>query len=81
MSEALLVPDRCRFLHKEQMEACESYIYWHSIAKEVRRADKQLADVTFLNVYNCGTEKNGFQSMRVIFMRLSTEALLTGIAH
>ncbi|XP_017282042.1 amyloid-like protein 1 isoform X2 [Kryptolebias marmoratus] len=34
VSEALLVPDRCRFLHKEQMDACESYVYWHNIAKE-----------------------------------------------
>uniref|UniRef100_A0A8C2WGN8 Amyloid beta like protein 1 n=1 Tax=Cyclopterus lumpus TaxID=8103 RepID=A0A8C2WGN8_CYCLU len=34
VSEALLVPDRCRFLHQEQMDACESYVYWHSIAKE-----------------------------------------------
>ncbi|KAM4581142.1 amyloid beta precursor like protein 2 isoform 1-T1 [Odontesthes bonariensis] len=33
-SEALLVPDRCRFLHQEQMDACESYVYWHNIAKE-----------------------------------------------
>lgn len=39
MSEALLVPDRCRFLHQEQMDACESYVYWHNIAKEVRKAD------------------------------------------
>nr|XP_023990647.1 amyloid-like protein 2 [Salvelinus alpinus] len=35
VSEALLVPDRCRFLHQEQMDACESYVYWHNIAKEV----------------------------------------------
>ncbi|XP_040022221.2 amyloid beta precursor like protein 1 [Gasterosteus aculeatus] len=34
VSEALLVPDRCRFLHKEQMDACKSYVYWHNIAKE-----------------------------------------------
>lgn len=39
VSEALLVPDRCRFLHQEQMDACKSYVYWHNIAKEVRRAD------------------------------------------
>lgn len=35
VSEALLVPDRCRFLHQEQMDTCESYVYWHNIAKEV----------------------------------------------
>ncbi|XP_035528106.1 amyloid-like protein 1 isoform X2 [Morone saxatilis] len=34
VSEALLVPDRCRFLHQEHMDACESYVYWHNIAKE-----------------------------------------------
>ncbi|KAG5855808.1 hypothetical protein ANANG_G00000530 [Anguilla anguilla] len=36
VSEALLVTDRCRFLHQEQMDACESHVYWHNIAKEVR---------------------------------------------
>ncbi|RVE62532.1 hypothetical protein OJAV_G00157910 [Oryzias javanicus] len=39
VSEALLVPDRCRFLHREQMDACESYVYWHNIAKEACTAD------------------------------------------
>lgn len=39
VSETLLVPDRCRFLHREQMDACESYVYWHNIAKEVRGAE------------------------------------------
>ncbi|XP_037309698.1 amyloid beta precursor like protein 2 isoform X3 [Pungitius pungitius] len=39
VSEALLVPDRCRFLHKEQMDACKSYVYWHNIAKEECTAD------------------------------------------
>uniref|UniRef100_A0AAQ5X8C8 Amyloid beta (A4) precursor-like protein 1 n=1 Tax=Amphiprion ocellaris TaxID=80972 RepID=A0AAQ5X8C8_AMPOC len=39
VSEALLVPDRCRFLHQEQMDACKSYVYWHNIAKEECTAD------------------------------------------
>ncbi|XP_042160808.1 amyloid-like protein 1 isoform X1 [Oncorhynchus tshawytscha] len=39
VSEALLVPDRCRFLHQEQMDVCESYVYWHNIAKEACTAD------------------------------------------
>ncbi|KAJ6663787.1 hypothetical protein lerEdw1_009866 [Lerista edwardsae] len=34
VSEALLVPDRCKFLHQEKMDSCESYLYWHSVAKE-----------------------------------------------
>ncbi|XP_061572534.1 amyloid beta precursor like protein 1 isoform X2 [Cololabis saira] len=39
VSEPLLVPDKCRFLHQEQMDACESYVYWHNIAKEECTAD------------------------------------------
>ncbi|XP_076831986.1 amyloid beta precursor like protein 2 isoform X2 [Brachyhypopomus gauderio] len=39
VSEALLVPDRCRFLHQERMDSCESYVYWHNIAKEACTAD------------------------------------------
>uniref|UniRef100_A0A669EF00 Amyloid beta like protein 1 n=1 Tax=Oreochromis niloticus TaxID=8128 RepID=A0A669EF00_ORENI len=39
VSEALLVPDRCRFLHKEQMDVCESFVYWHNIAKEECTSD------------------------------------------
>ncbi|XP_035261364.1 amyloid-like protein 1 isoform X1 [Anguilla anguilla] len=39
VSEALLVTDRCRFLHQEQMDACESHVYWHNIAKEACTAD------------------------------------------
>lgn len=38
VSEAILVPDRCRFLHQEQMDVCKSCAYWHSVAKEVRMA-------------------------------------------
>ncbi|KAL0985000.1 hypothetical protein UPYG_G00151670 [Umbra pygmaea] len=39
VSEALLVPDRCRFLHQEPMNVCKSYVYWHSIAKEACTAE------------------------------------------
>ncbi|KAG8010155.1 Amyloid-like protein 1 [Nibea albiflora] len=38
-SEPLLVPDRCRFLHQERMDSCESLEYWHNIAKEECVAD------------------------------------------
>ncbi|XP_023648015.1 amyloid beta precursor like protein 1 [Paramormyrops kingsleyae] len=40
VSEALLVSDRCRFLRQEQMETCESSVYWHNIAKEACTADR-----------------------------------------
>ncbi|KYO44128.1 hypothetical protein Y1Q_0020596 [Alligator mississippiensis] len=34
VSEALLVPDKCKFLHQEKMDSCESYVAWHGVAKE-----------------------------------------------
>ncbi|XP_075462254.1 amyloid beta precursor like protein 1 isoform X2 [Ascaphus truei] len=33
VSDALLVPDKCRFLHREQMDVCESYQHWHEAAR------------------------------------------------
>ena len=35
MSDALLVPDKCKFLHQERMDQCESHLHWHTVAKEV----------------------------------------------
>lgn len=35
MSDALLVPDKCKFLHQERMNQCESHLHWHTVAKEV----------------------------------------------
>lgn len=37
MSDALLVPDKCKFLHQERMTQCESHLHWHTVAKEVRK--------------------------------------------
>ncbi|CAI5655760.1 unnamed protein product [Oreochromis niloticus] len=34
VSDALLVPDKCKFLHQERMDQCESHLYWHTVAKE-----------------------------------------------
>lgn len=36
MSEALLVPEGCRFLHQERMDQCESSTRRHQEAQEVR---------------------------------------------
>lgn len=38
VSDALLVPDKCKFLHQERMNQCESHLHWHTVAKEVRAA-------------------------------------------
>lgn len=35
VSDALLVPDKCKFLHQERMNQCESHLHWHTVAKEV----------------------------------------------
>ncbi|XP_036400640.1 amyloid-beta A4 protein-like isoform X2 [Megalops cyprinoides] len=34
VSDALLVPDKCKFLHQERMDICESHLHWHTVAKE-----------------------------------------------
>jgi len=38
VSDALLVPDKCKFLHKERMDQCESHLHWHTVGKEVRQS-------------------------------------------
>lgn len=48
VSDALLVPDKCKFLHQERMDQCESHLHWHTVAKEVRKKSKSLYD----NLYN-----------------------------
>ncbi|XP_061483866.1 amyloid-beta precursor protein isoform X5 [Rhineura floridana] len=34
VSDALLVPDKCKFLHQEKMDICETHLHWHTVAKE-----------------------------------------------
>ncbi|RXM33100.1 Amyloid beta A4 protein [Acipenser ruthenus] len=51
VSDALLVPDKCKFLHQERMDMCESHLHWHTVAKEVR-ADSH----TRLGTLSQGTE-------------------------
>lgn len=37
VSDVLLVPEKCKFFHKERMDICVSHQQWHGVAKEVRR--------------------------------------------
>ncbi|XP_059497250.1 amyloid beta precursor like protein 2 [Stegostoma tigrinum] len=39
VSDALLVPDRCKFLHQQTMSTCQNRIHWHSVAKEACTAE------------------------------------------
>ncbi|MEE6508053.1 hypothetical protein FKM82_018560 [Ascaphus truei] len=34
VSDVLLVPEKCKFFHKERMDVCESHQHWHNVAKE-----------------------------------------------
>ena len=36
VSDVLLVPEKCKFFHKERMDMCVSHQQWHGVAKEVR---------------------------------------------
>lgn len=35
VSDVLLVPEKCKFFHKERTDLCVSHQQWHSVAKEV----------------------------------------------
>lgn len=37
VSDVLLVPEKCKFFHKERMDMCVSHQQWHGVAKEVRQ--------------------------------------------
>ncbi|XP_029301574.1 amyloid beta precursor like protein 2 isoform X2 [Cottoperca gobio] len=34
LSDVLLVPEKCKFFHKERMDMCVSHQQWHGVAKE-----------------------------------------------
>ncbi|KAI1903765.1 hypothetical protein AGOR_G00030590 [Albula goreensis] len=34
VSDVLLVPEKCKFFHKERMDTCVSHQQWHGVAKE-----------------------------------------------
>lgn len=37
VSDVLLVPEKCKFFHKEDKDKCVSHQQWHGVAKEVRK--------------------------------------------
>lgn len=46
VSDVLLVPEKCKFFHKERKDLCVSNQQWHSVAKEVTEASaSHLAEV------------------------------------
>lgn len=41
VSDVLLVPEKCKFFHKERMDMCVSHQQWHGVAKEVRPEESE----------------------------------------
>ncbi|XP_074837051.1 amyloid beta precursor like protein 1 [Carettochelys insculpta] len=56
VSEALLVPDTCKFLHQEKMDSCESYVYWHGVAKEAC-SNEELELHSYGMLLPCGADR------------------------
>ncbi|XP_077466819.1 amyloid beta precursor like protein 2 isoform X4 [Stigmatopora argus] len=56
VSDVLLVPEKCKFFHKERMDLCASHQQWHGVAKEAC-----VKSSTVLHSYGmllpCGTDK------------------------
>ncbi|XP_077421347.1 amyloid beta precursor like protein 2 isoform X2 [Vanacampus margaritifer] len=56
VSDVLLVPEKCKFFHKERMDLCASHQQWHGVAKEACSKSS-----TVLHSYGmllpCGTDK------------------------
>ncbi|XP_053125322.1 amyloid beta precursor like protein 2 isoform X2 [Hemicordylus capensis] len=56
VSDVLLVPEKCRFFHRERMDVCKSHQYWHTVAKEAC-----LTEGTILHSYGmllpCGVDQ------------------------
>nr|XP_033774945.1 amyloid-like protein 2 isoform X4 [Geotrypetes seraphini] len=56
VSDVLLVPEKCRFFHKDMMDVCESYQHWHAVAREAC-----ISEVMVLHSYGmllpCGIDR------------------------
>ncbi|XP_069470244.1 amyloid beta precursor like protein 2 isoform X7 [Ambystoma mexicanum] len=56
VSDVLLVPEKCKFFHKERKDACESHQHWHNVAKEAC-----MTEVMILHSYGmllpCATDR------------------------
>ncbi|KAK3543853.1 hypothetical protein QTP70_030061 [Hemibagrus guttatus] len=56
VSDALLVPDKCKFLHQERMDMCESHLHWHTVAKE-SCGDRSMNLHDFGMLLPCGVDR------------------------
>uniref|UniRef100_A0A8C6R7H9 Amyloid-beta A4 protein n=1 Tax=Nannospalax galili TaxID=1026970 RepID=A0A8C6R7H9_NANGA len=71
VSDALLVPDKCKFLHQEQMDVCETHLHWHTVAKETcSEKSTNLHDYGML--LPCGIDK--FRGVEFVCCPLAEES-------
>ncbi|XP_018100367.1 amyloid beta precursor protein L homeolog isoform X2 [Xenopus laevis] len=56
VSDALLVPDKCKFLHQERMDICETHLHWHTVAKE-SCSEKSMSLHEYGMLLPCGIDK------------------------
>ncbi|CAH2219335.1 amyloid beta A4 isoform X5 [Pelobates cultripes] len=56
VSDALLVPDKCKFLHQERMDICETHLHWHTVAKE-SCSEKSMSLHDYGMLLPCGIDK------------------------
>nr|AAX81910.1 beta-amyloid precursor protein 714 [Canis lupus familiaris] len=71
VSDALLVPDKCKFLHQERMDVCETHLHWHTVAKETcSEKSTNLHDYGML--LPCGIDK--FRGVEFVWCPLAEES-------
>ncbi|KAM3875477.1 amyloid beta precursor like protein 2 [Diretmus argenteus] len=56
VSDVLLVPEKCKFFHKERMDMCVSHQQWHGVAKEACAKSSTLLH-SYGMLLPCGIDK------------------------
>ncbi|XP_051840801.1 amyloid-beta precursor protein isoform X2 [Antechinus flavipes] len=70
VSDALLVPDKCKFLHQERMDICETHLHWHTVAKETC-SEKSMNLHNYGMLLPCGIDK--FRGVEFVCCPLADE--------
>ncbi|XP_075766323.1 amyloid-beta precursor protein isoform X3 [Pelodiscus sinensis] len=70
VSDALLVPDKCKFLHQERMDVCETHLHWHTVAKE-SCSEKSMNLHDYGMLLPCGIDK--FRGVEFVCCPLADE--------
>ncbi|XP_052008111.1 amyloid beta precursor like protein 2-like isoform X4 [Xyrauchen texanus] len=56
VSDVLLVPEKCKFFHKERMDMCVSHQQWHGVAKEACSKENMVLH-SYGMLLPCGIDK------------------------